>query len=57
MLVSPRSHGYPPLLFNVKDDVEEKKNIAADRPDLVKRLQQEFEQAEAAIQDWKPFHN
>ena len=44
------------LLFDLSRDIGEKTNIAAGHPELVLRLKKEFEEAQAAIQNWKPFH-
>ncbi|MDP6891615.1 MAG: sulfatase-like hydrolase/transferase [Verrucomicrobiota bacterium] len=43
------------LLFDLTSDVGEKTDIAAKNPKLVDRLEKEFEEAQAAIQNWKPF--
>ncbi|MDP6634902.1 MAG: sulfatase [Phycisphaerae bacterium] len=43
----------PPLLFNVKKDIAESRNIAADHPRIVERLTKEFKQAQAAIRNWE----
>ena len=45
----------PPLLFNVRTDPQESKNIAAENPERVKRLTKEFRTAQAAIQNWKKY--
>ena len=45
----------PPLLFNVKQDPAERTNLAADNPDVVQRLQREFESSVEAIATWKRF--
>lgn len=42
-----------PLLFNVKEDISESRNIAAEHPELVERLTKEFETAKAAIKNWE----
>ena len=44
------------LLFDLSTDMGEQKNLAASHPKLVERLKKEFEQVQAAIQNWKPFH-
>ncbi|OVE74001.1 hypothetical protein BVX94_02005, partial [bacterium B17] len=41
----------PPLLFNVRKDIKESKNIAADNPEVVKRLTEEFNNAKQAIKN------
>jgi arylsulfatase A-like enzyme len=43
----------PPLLFNVKEDVSESKNVASEYPELVERMTKEFETAKAAIKNWE----
>ena len=43
------------LLFDLTSDVGEQSNIAANHPELVARLKKEFEEAQAAIQNWEPF--
>jgi len=43
------------LLFDLTSDVGEKTDIAPRKPKLVDRLEKEFEEAQAAIQNWKPF--
>jgi len=45
----------PPLLFNVKQDPGEQTNLAADNPEIVQRLQREFESAVNAIKNWERF--
>ena len=42
-----------PLLFNVKKDIGESRNIAAEHPEIVERLTREFQQARAATANWK----
>jgi hypothetical protein len=32
----------PPLLFNVKDDISESNNLAAEHPEILERLKNEF---------------
>jgi arylsulfatase A len=43
----------PPLLFDMKKDPAESKNITAEHPELVDRLTREYKQAAAAIREWK----
>jgi arylsulfatase A-like enzyme len=45
----------PPLLFNVKEDIEESRNIAAEHPDIVERLTDEFDLAREAIDGWQKY--
>jgi len=45
----------PPLLFNVKTDIGESRNIAAENSEIVTRLTREFAEAQAAIKNWKKF--
>ncbi|MCH1505595.1 MAG: sulfatase-like hydrolase/transferase [Verrucomicrobiaceae bacterium] len=45
----------PPLLFNVKNDPSEQRNLAAEQPEIVKRLQQEMLETEKALKNWQPF--
>jgi arylsulfatase A len=51
----PNAKHMPPLLFNVKTDIAESKNIAADHPQIVERLTKEFNEVQAAMKVWKPF--
>jgi len=46
----------PPLLFNVREDVEESNNIAMDHPEIVSRLTREFNQAKTAIKNWQKYN-
>jgi arylsulfatase A len=43
----------PPLLFNIKADMEESRNIAVEHPEIVSRLTNEFQTAQEAIRNWK----
>ncbi|MGF1583122.1 MAG: sulfatase [Gemmataceae bacterium] len=45
----------PPLLFNLKKDIGESKNIAAKHLAIVERLTAEFRQAQQAIRAWKKY--
>lgn len=45
----------PPLLFNVRKDIEESKNIAAEHPNIVRRLTDEFRKEQAAIKKWDKY--
>jgi arylsulfatase A len=45
----------PPLLFNVRDDIAESKNIATLHPDIVRRLTEEFKKAEESIEKWEQY--
>ena len=45
----------PPLLFNLKRDPGEKRNLHGKHPEITERLMQEFEAARRAIQSWEPF--
>ena len=49
-----RSHK-PPVLFDVTKDIQESRDIAADHPDIVKRMTEEFNRAKDAIRKWKPY--
>ncbi|MDP6545807.1 MAG: sulfatase [Phycisphaerae bacterium] len=46
----------PPLLFNVRKDIQESKNIASEHPDIVRRLTGEFKKAEQAIRNWEKYN-
>ncbi len=45
----------PPLLFNIKEDIRESKNIASEHPEIVKRLTAEFHKAQKALAGWKKY--
>jgi len=45
----------PPLLFNVREDIGESKDIASAHPQIVERLTREFKQAEEAIKNWAKY--
>ncbi len=45
----------PPLLFNVREDIEESKNIASEHPDIVQRLTDEFRKTKEAIKNWEKY--
>jgi uncharacterized sulfatase len=45
----------PPLLYDIRDDVSESRDVAAEHPDIVERLTREFKRAEAAIRSWERF--
>ena len=44
-----------PLLFNIREDIEESKNIAAKYPEIVKRLTKEFKTDQEAIKNWAKY--
>ena len=46
----------PPLLFNVRADIEESEDIAMDHPEIVTRLTSEFRKAEEAIRNWRKYN-
>ncbi len=45
----------PPLLFNVREDPAERRDIAAANPELVARLTREFEYAKKAVKNGEKF--
>tara|TARA_A100001037_G_C15024085_1_gene577761 strand:- start:667 stop:1059 length:393 start_codon:yes stop_codon:yes gene_type:complete len=45
----------PPLLFNLKIDPYERRDLSSLEPDRVQRLQEEFSWVQTAIESWKPF--
>ena len=47
---NPKPVEHPkPLLFNLAEDIGEKKNLAKEKPDLVERLRQRMTELDAAI--------
>ena len=45
----------PEILFDVRADIGERRNIAAENPAIVARLKKEFAEARTAIAEWRPF--
>ena len=53
----PSVRQMPELLFDVRNDPTESKNIASTYPDIVNRLKKEAEEVESAIKNWQPISN
>jgi arylsulfatase A-like enzyme len=53
----PSVRQQPKLLFNLEDDISERTNIAAEHPEIVARLKIEFDQVQAAIENWAAFNS
>jgi hypothetical protein len=42
-------------LYDLLNDISEKKNLAKVYPDRVKIMKEEFMEAQRAIKEWRPF--